>query len=102
VSTSKTDNACCSDNIKHVSRRIAKYFATDDDPKKIFFGSVTAYHPERRWFSVLFDDGDYEQDTRAELDELLSLYEKEKANDRGPPVMKVSVLVSQFVVLTST
>ena len=64
-----------------------------DGTKKVFFGSVTAFL-QNKWFSVLFDDGDYEDYTRAELDELLTLYEKEKGNDRGPPVMKVSVALS--------
>ncbi len=67
------------------NRRIAKYFeGTDDNGDQImsmFFGTVTQYVEEQKWWNITYDDGDNEDMSANELTTHLNLYEENKNLD---------------------
>jgi hypothetical protein len=61
--------------------RIAKYFEIDENKMALFFGTVTKYVHEEKWWHVEYDDGDNEDMSVNELMTHLELYEANKSSD---------------------
>jgi len=66
----------------YVGRRVAKYFDTE-----LYYGSVREYTPPDQnedfvdLWNILYDDGDFEDLERNEMDECFELYRKNEAGD---------------------
>ena len=64
--------------------RIAKFFQigeNGEDNMALFFGTVTKYVNEQKWWHVEYDDGDNEDMSVNELITHLELYEENKSSD---------------------
>lgn len=64
--------------------RIAKFFQigeNGEDNMALFFGTVTKYVHEQKWWHVEYDDGDNEDMSVNELITHLELYEENKSSD---------------------
>ncbi|XRA97903.1 histone-lysine N-methyltransferase, H3 lysine-9 specific [Pycnococcus provasolii] len=53
---------------RFIGRRVAKTFGKHGT----FFGKVNAYDEKKKWFHVVYDDGDEEEYTIKEIEEILS------------------------------
>ena len=77
ISSAKTNAATPKGaNNKHVGSRIAKQFHAG-----LFFGTITAYDPRSKVWSVDYDDDDSEEFDRNDLNAALRLYKKKNAED---------------------
>lgn len=66
---------------KYENERIAKYFDLGDSNMALFYGTVTKYVPEEKWWHVEYDDGDNEDMSVNELITHLQLYAENRDND---------------------
>jgi hypothetical protein len=70
---------------KYEKERIAKYFDIGGENGEtnmvLFFGTVTQYVEEEKWWHVEYDDGDNEDMSANELMTHLELYEANKTSD---------------------
>lgn len=69
---------------KYESLRIAKYFQigeNGEDKMALYFGTITKYLQEQKWWHIEYDDGDNEDMSINELMTHLELYEENKNSD---------------------
>ena len=70
---------------RYEKERIAKFFEISGENGEkdmaLFFGTVTKYVPEQKWWHVQYDDGDNEDMSVTELLTHLELYETNKSSD---------------------
>jgi len=59
-----------------VNKRIAKFF-----DKQLYFGTITNYNTQQKFWCIHYDDGDYEEMEFKDLNACLKLYDKNMAND---------------------
>jgi len=62
-----------------LKRRFAKYFEDDNGQSALYFGTVTRF--QKRFWQVVYDDGDEDENNKKELTAGLELYEKHKDED---------------------
>lgn len=63
-----------------VRKRVAKYFGMRKI-QTLYFGTVTEYSADNKWWHILYDDEDSEDIGHKELYDALSLYEEHKNED---------------------
>jgi hypothetical protein len=82
ASTTTSPTKSAFDPQSYVGRRAAKYFDSE-----LYYGLVREYTPPDQnedgvdLWNILYDDGDYEDLERKELDECFALYKKNEAGD---------------------
>ena len=59
-----------------VNKRIAKFF-----DKQLYFGTITNYNTQRKFWCINYDDGDYEEMEFKDLNSCLRLYDENTAKD---------------------
>ena len=74
--TKKSNKYTASSGPQLVNKRIAKYF-----DKRLYFGTITNYNTDQKFWCINYDDDDYEEMEFKDLNACLKLYDRNIGKD---------------------
>lgn len=87
VSPTKSESSMASMWKPHVGVRVAKLFddETKHEGKSLHFGSVVNFCSFKKYWMIVYDDGDDEEMNKEELDGACCLYKRHEGSDHSKP-----------------